>query len=63
MHKFYSQLSEKDKQSYAAVEALKFGYGGQQYICEVLGRCPKFTKEHMSKNWVTERAKMLKKAG
>lgn len=41
MRKFYSQLSEKDRRSYAAVEALKFGHGGQQYICEVLGCCPK----------------------
>jgi hypothetical protein len=41
MRKFYSQLSEKDKRSYAAVESLKFGHGGQQYICEVLGCCPK----------------------
>lgn len=40
MRKFYSQLSEKDKRSYAALESLKLGYGGQQYICEVLGCCP-----------------------
>lgn len=34
---FYETLSEKDRRRYAAVEALKLGYGGQKYICEVLG--------------------------
>lgn len=37
MKKFYGTLSEKDKRHYAAIEALKLGYGGIIYISEVLG--------------------------
>lgn len=40
MKKFYQTLSEKDRRRYAAVEALKFGHGGQKYICEILGCDP-----------------------
>jgi hypothetical protein len=36
MRNFYRSLSEKDRRRYAAVEAVKFGYGGITYICEVL---------------------------
>lgn len=36
MKKVYDGLSEKEKRSYAAIEALKLPYGGKQYICEVL---------------------------
>lgn len=37
MKLFYDALSEKDRRRYAAIEAMKLGYGGQKYICEVLG--------------------------
>lgn len=37
MKKFYDTLNEKDKRGYAAVEALKIGYGGKKYICKLLG--------------------------
>ena len=40
MIKFYGTLSEKDRRRYAALEAMKLGNGGQQYICEVLGCDP-----------------------
>jgi len=40
MKKFYESLSEKDRRRYAAMEALKLGYGGQKYICEILGCDP-----------------------
>ncbi len=36
MKKVYDGLSEKEKRSYAAIEALKLPYGGKQYVCEVL---------------------------
>ena len=42
MKKLYQTLSEKDKRRYAAVEALKFGHGGQSYIARVL-RCSRNT--------------------
>ena len=37
MKSFYTSLSEKDRRRYAAIEALKLGYGGQQYIWRLLG--------------------------
>jgi hypothetical protein len=36
MRNFYNSLSEKDRRRYAAIEALKSGYGGITYICSVL---------------------------
>jgi hypothetical protein len=38
MRNFYNSLSEQHRRRYAAVEALKLGYGGITYICSVL-RC------------------------
>jgi hypothetical protein len=37
MRKLYSNLSEREKRLYAAVEALKLEQGGQKYISEILG--------------------------
>jgi len=45
MKKFYETLSEKDRRRYAAIEALKLGNGGQQYICEILGCDPDTVKK------------------
>lgn len=36
MQRFYSSLSEKDRRRYAAVEALKLGWGGLSYIGQLL---------------------------
>ena len=36
MRNFYNSLSERDRRRYAAVEAIKLGYGGITYICSVL---------------------------
>ena len=36
MRLYYSQLREKDRRRYAAVEALKRGYGGISYISRLL---------------------------
>lgn len=47
MLSFYNSLSEKDRRRYAAVEALKFGYGGKKYICEILGCDPETMKKGM----------------
>jgi len=40
MKMFFETLSEKDRRRYAAVETLKLGNRGQQYICSVLGCDP-----------------------
>ena len=37
MKKYYATLNEKDQRRYAAVEALKLGFGGQSYIAKLLG--------------------------
>ena len=37
MRLYFSQLNEKDKRHYAAVESIKLGHGGQKYIIELLG--------------------------
>ena len=44
MKAFYETLSEKDRRRYAAIEAMKLGYGGQKYICEILGCNPDTVK-------------------
>ena len=41
MKKFYDSLNERDRRHYAAVEALRLGHGGMEYIAEVLGCDPK----------------------
>jgi hypothetical protein len=42
MQRFYRSLSEKDRRRYAAVEALKLGWGGITYISQQLG-CDYYT--------------------
>jgi len=37
MQRYYGSLSEKDRRRYAAIEAIKIGYGGISYIHRVLG--------------------------
>ena len=37
MQRYYRSLSEKDRRRYAAIEAVKIGYGGISYIHRVLG--------------------------
>ncbi len=45
MKHFYESLSEKDRRRYAAVEAVKLGHGGVEYIADLFGCDPK-TIEH-----------------
>ncbi len=37
MKRYYQSLSEKDRRRYAAIEAVKLGYGGQAYIGRLFG--------------------------
>ena len=41
----YESLSEKDRRRYAAVEAVKFGHGGVQYIANLFD-CDPHTIRH-----------------
>lgn len=45
MVKLYGSLSEKDRRRYAAVEALKLGHGGVQYIADLFA-CDPHTIRH-----------------
>lgn len=45
MVKLYDSLSEKDRRRYAAVEAVKLGHGGVQYIAHLFD-CDPHTIHH-----------------
>jgi len=45
MKKFYDTLNEKDKRRYAGIETMKLAYGGQSYICKILGCDPDTVKK------------------
>lgn len=42
MVRFYCSLNERDRRRYAAIEAVKLGHGGIQYISDLL-RCDRKT--------------------
>jgi len=41
MLRLFESLDEKDRRRYAAVEAMKLGHGGLEYVARVLGCDPK----------------------
>jgi hypothetical protein len=45
MRMFYTSLSEKDRRRYAAIEAVKLGHGGIEYVATVLGCDPKTIRQ------------------
>jgi hypothetical protein len=45
MQQFAHSLSEKDRRRYAAIEALKLGHGGIEYIGRLLGCDPKTIRQ------------------
>jgi hypothetical protein len=45
MKKLFAWLSEKDRRRYAAVEAVKLGHGGVEYVARVLGCDPKTIRQ------------------
>ena len=47
MKLFAGWLSEKDRRRYAAIEALKLGHGGIDYIARLLGCDPKTIRQGM----------------
>jgi hypothetical protein len=47
MKRFHDWLSEKDRRRYAAVEALKLGHGGIEYVARVLQCDPKTIRQGM----------------
>lgn len=55
MQQFYQTLSEKDRRRYAAIEALKLGYGGISYICRLF-HCDYSTVTHGIEDFHNESA-------
>ena len=45
MRRLYDWLSEKDRRRYAAVEALKLGQGGVEYLARLLQCDPKTIRQ------------------
>ena len=45
MKQFADWLSEKDRRRYAAIETLKLGHGGVDYIAQLLGCDPKTIRQ------------------
>jgi hypothetical protein len=45
MQRMFGWLSEKDRRRYAAVEAVKLGHGGVEYIARVLSCDPKTIRQ------------------
>ena len=45
MKRLFEWLSEKDRRRYAAVEAVKFGHGGVEYVARVLGCDPQTIRQ------------------
>lgn len=48
MRRLFESLNEKDRRRYAAVEALKLGHGGVEYIALVMGCDPKTVAQGLS---------------
>lgn len=48
MKRLYDWLSEKDRRRYAAVEVLKLGHGGTEYITRLLQCDPKTIRQGMA---------------
>jgi hypothetical protein len=47
MKQFFDWLSERDRRRSAAVEALKLGHGGVEYIAQLVGCDPKTIRQGM----------------
>jgi hypothetical protein len=45
MKRLFGWLSEKDRRRYAAIEAVKLGHGGVEYVARVLGCDPKTIRQ------------------
>jgi hypothetical protein len=48
MRRLFGWLSEKDRRRYAAVEALKLGRGGVEYVARVLACDPKTIRQGLA---------------
>jgi hypothetical protein len=54
MQRLFARLSEKDKRSYAAIESVKLGHGGIEYVSGLFGIDPKTVRRGLSELDVEE---------
>ena len=54
MKRLFSTLSEKDARRYAAIEAIKLGHGGTQYISKLFGIDPKTVRRGLDELELTQ---------
>ena len=54
MQRLYSTLSEKDARRYAAIEVVKLGHGGTQYISKLFGIDPKTVRRGLDELDLTQ---------
>ncbi len=47
MARFYRSLNERDRRHYAAIEAIKLGHGGIEFISKLLACDPKTIRRGM----------------
>jgi len=45
MRRLYQSLRENDRRRYAAIEAIKLGHGGVEYVADLLGCDPKTIRQ------------------
>ena len=48
MQRLFAMLSEKDRRRYAAIEAIKLGHGGTDYVSGLLGIDPKTVRRGLA---------------
>jgi len=48
MQRLFAWLSEKDRRRYAAVEAVKLGHGGVEYVARLLACDPKTIRQGLA---------------
>jgi hypothetical protein len=60
MRQMYEQHSERERRMYAATEVMKLGYGGQKYICAILG-CSAGTVRAGRRDFLAREATLLEK--
>ena len=72
MVRFYSSLNERDRRRYAAIESMKLGHGGVQYISNLLGLHRKTivrgmtelnSEEQLTTNWIRKKGGKKKSNG
>lgn len=54
MRRLFGSLSERDRRRYAAIEAVKLGHGGVEYVARLLRCDPKTIRQGIAELQATE---------